>query len=193
MRFPLFTLLALSLGAEARADKYWLTDPAAAKPGTPGHEVLDAVLLRETATTYHLRLVGGVMELPKSRVWKVERDGLTVAQIEAEELALRTAAEAADAERRAEQKTEQKAEQKTEQQTEPPSPTRGQPVEASAVRERPAPAAAPAKGHYDPILGRYVKAPGELSRAELRRELQFAYRMTRDPRYLAALRKLSAR
>lgn len=186
MRSTLFTLLALCLGAEARADKYWLTDADTAKPG---HEVLDAVLLRETATTYHLRLVGGEIELPKSRVWKVERDGLTVARIEAQELALRTAAEAADAERRA------------EQQAEPPPPTRGEPVEASAVRERPAPPApatapaktTPAKGYYDPILRRYVRAPGELSPTELRRELQFAYRMTRDPRYLAALRKLSAR
>lgn len=180
MRVLPLLLLVLGLQATAKADRFWLSDPAAKVPEGSAPNCIDGVLLAEGADGYHVRVVGGEVLLPKAAVFRVEKDGLTIEQIVQREQELASARTPAGAPAAVPAAAKKSA---------------AAPVEATAKRSEavPAPAAAPAPGKvdvgYDPVLHRKQPAPGA-SVADLRAELQLAWTLTKDKRYLIALRQL---
>ncbi|MEO0478688.1 MAG: hypothetical protein AAF196_04335 [Planctomycetota bacterium] len=71
-------LCALLFTAPAQADKFHLgTEADAEKYAEGSSPSIEGVLLREENERYVIRTVGGVIELPKSQVWKVESTDLT--------------------------------------------------------------------------------------------------------------------
>lgn len=175
---PLALLLGAVLAPTARADKFHLGDANAEKRVAAGAnpDVLEGVLLAESATQYHVRIVGGEIWLQKRLVYKVERDGLTLADIVRAEAAL------------------------ARQQQEAPAAVdaavqgmRGRPVEAAVATPADvapvAAAVAPVAPAFDPVIGRAVSGAA-LGDAGLQRELKFAYSMTGDRQYLKLLRQV---
>ena len=83
MRYLPLTVCALLFAVPAKADKFWLSDPAAEKNAAAGSSanVLEGVLIAETEDAYQVRIVGGEVFLPKKAVFKVEKDGLTLDSI----------------------------------------------------------------------------------------------------------------
>ena len=69
----------------AHADKFYLgsADDAAKMAEDSSPNMISGVLLKEDDTFYTLRVEGGEMQLQKALVYKVEKDTLTVAAIEA--------------------------------------------------------------------------------------------------------------
>jgi hypothetical protein len=185
MRILPYTLLALCLAAPAKADKFWLGDPAdkrVAEGSQPNF--VEGVLLAESAEGYHVRIVGGEVLLPKHLVFKVEKDTLTIdAIVQQEQAAAKGLAEADEARR-------------TANAAIPRQRTRGgvQAAEAAAKRSEAAPAPASADrvapaAEFDPVVGRIV--PGTVpSHADLLAEAQRQWSLTKDRRYLNLLRKL---
>lgn len=182
----LFPLCVLALfTAPAKADKFWFSDPAQQTVEGAAPDMLQGVLLEQDATSYHVRVVGGEVVIAKSRVVKIEKDGLTVdaivaaekdqaAKAKPEQDRLALARAAARAERRAVQAAEASA-------------RRSAPRAADAAT--PAQVRIPAEPSFDPTVG--VASPAAaLSKAELQRELQTAWTLTKDRRYLEALRKV---
>lgn len=161
------------------ADRFHLTSQQDASRAAEGSspDVIEGVLLGEENGMYRLRVVGGEMWLAKSSVQRIEKDALTVADIEARE--------------------KQQAEAAAK-----PAGAAGTPVEATARRGdkaaaealAPAPAAAPAptpaRVRFDPVLGTLVDPAELMADALLERELAFAYSMTNDRRYIRLLRQL---
>ena len=84
MRTSLLLLCAsLALSPVAKADKFWLQIPGqgeAVEGSLP--PVIEGVILDQTDTSYHLRVVGGELWLTKSQVLRVDKDAMTVASIE---------------------------------------------------------------------------------------------------------------
>ena len=179
MRFLPLTACALLFALPAKADKFWLSDPAAQKgaPATSSPDLIHGVLLGEDADGYHIRIVGGEVVLPKKLVFKVEKDDLTLDAITKSEKDAAEALAAADKERALQQQVARKERQLKA-------------AEAAAKRSetKPAEAAAPkavAVDAFDPALGVAV-----LGRGDLMREAQLAYEATGDRSYLKALRQL---
>ncbi len=85
-RFLLPLVCAALLAPAARADRFHLGSAETAEKMTDGEaDVIEGVLLEETETTYRIRIEGGEIELAKSRVYKVEKTGLTVEQVQDQE------------------------------------------------------------------------------------------------------------
>ena len=84
MRTSLLLLCAgLALSPVAKADKFWLQVPAqgeAVEGSLPA--VIEGVVLDQTDSSYHLRIVGGEIWLNKDQVVRVDKDDMTVASIE---------------------------------------------------------------------------------------------------------------
>ncbi|MEZ5963523.1 MAG: hypothetical protein R3F56_06725 [Planctomycetota bacterium] len=91
MRSPLPILLALVASAPAlRADRFYFGSEVEDKKfvgeeGTDVRSGLPGVLLREQDGMYVIRVEGGEVWVERSRVYHVEKDDLTVAQIEERE------------------------------------------------------------------------------------------------------------
>lgn len=88
-------LLALALASTAQADRFYFGREAddkkvVAGEGATAESVVQGVLLREQDGLYVIRIEGGEVWVEKSRIYKVERDGLTVAQLEEREKAAQT-------------------------------------------------------------------------------------------------------
>lgn len=194
MRFLLPALLGLCITSAARADTFWLSDPKEKLPEGASHRTLTGVLLAQSDEGYHVRIVGGEVLLPKSAVYRIDKDSLSLDDIVQQEQAAAARAAVAEQERQA-----QRAARQAEAATAPRA-MRAVPAEASfenGGRAEPVDPAAEDRpsmplqsGHYDPVLHRFVPAPGQLTTTQLRRELAFAWRVTRDPRYRDALRQL---
>jgi Xaa-Pro aminopeptidase len=170
MRFLALTACALLFALPAKADKFWLTDPAAQKTATPGSspELIEGVLIAESDEGYHVRVVGGELLLPKQSVCKIEKDDLSLDAIVKAERAAAEQSAAAERERVAAQ---QAAKNQRELQA----------MEAAARRSAaavPAPAAA----------ANVVRGP--TIQQDLVADAQLAYELTRDRRYLRVLRQL---
>lgn len=173
-----FVLAALLLAPAARADKFYLGTAEEAKKVAEGSNptTIEGVLLAETDTHYHIRVVGGEIVLEKKGVYKVEKDTMTVADIVKVEkdLADKGAAEA-------------KAREAAKPTEAAGGGMRGKPVDAAvggdAVAEA-RPAAGDAAG-FDPVVGRAVGGEGALLD-----EVEAAWTLTKDRRYLKLLRKL---
>lgn len=186
MRILPCTLLALCFAAPAKADKFWLSDPAAEKNAAEGSRpnVIEGVLLAEDAEGYHVRIVGGEVLLQKKLVFRIEKDALSIdAIVQQEQAAAKALAEADEARRAANAAI-------------PRQRTRGgvQAAEAAAKRSEAAPAPAPAESTaapagFDPVVGRIVPGTGP-SHADLLAEAQRQWSLTKDRRYLSLLRKL---
>ncbi|MHC4515695.1 MAG: hypothetical protein ACYTGO_05650 [Planctomycetota bacterium] len=96
--------IALALLAQpASADKFYFGSEADQKK-TQGNAAndnfIEGVLLKEDKDSYTIRILGGQMNVAKSMVYKVEKDGLTVAQLEAREEARKDALAQAENNRR---------------------------------------------------------------------------------------------
>lgn len=181
MRFlPLAVVAAALLAPFAKADKFHLgkNEQPAVEGSAP--DVIAGVLIGEDDTHYHVRMVGGEVMLPKKLVRKIEKDGLTVDAIVDQERARTEALAKADAERRARQAAVRDAADRAR------PAGRGHAVEASLRPAEVAPAPAPS---FDPVIGA-LRPATELSDRELLRELELAYEVTRDPRYIKLVRKL---
>lgn len=176
MRILPLTACALLFALPAKADKFWLSDPAAQDPASTPH-LIHGVLLGEDADGYHVRVVGGELVLAKASVFKIEKDDLTVAAIEKSEKDAAEALALADKERTLKQQIAAKERQlKAAEAAAKKSDARA--VDASAAK------AAPAEG-YDPVLG--VAVTNRKARAA---ELVAAYAATGDRAFLKALRQL---
>jgi len=169
--FPL-AVGALLLAVPAKADKFWLSDPAASKAAAGSvPDVLEGVLLSEDADVYHVRIVGGEIQLSKKAVFKVEKDGLTLEKILETEKQNSAKLAASHAERKAAPAA---------------GPRRRDVSAAEASAQRPAadgPVDAPV---FDATVGRALPV---VSDAQLQRDLHAAWKATRDRSYLVALRQ----
>lgn len=170
---------ALLFAVPAKADKFWLSDPAAQKDAAAGSspDVLEGVLLAEDADGYHIRIVGGELVLPKKAVFKIEKDGLTVDAIVKAEKDAAAALLTADRER---QLLQEVARKEREIKVAEASAQRGaaRPAEASAPRRDAAPA-------YDPVVDALVPAAGDAVLAA-----KLAWEQTGDRRWLVEMRRL---
>ena len=179
MRILPFVAGALLLTLPAKADKFWLTDPetqkqSAAEGSSPDY--VEGVLIAESDEGYHVRIVGGEVLLPKGRVFKVEKDSLSIDAIVKAERDGKAKRDAAEQERRLAQEIVRK---QREVQT----------AEAAARRSEAAATNAPATRQpapeYDPTL-HVVPA----NQGDLMREVQMAWALTKDRAYLKLLRQM---
>jgi hypothetical protein len=183
MRCIPLVLGALLLQVPAKADKFWLVDPEVAKTAAEGSSpnVIEGVLLAENEDGYHIRVVGGEVVLAKASVFKIEKDALTLAAVLEAEKAGADALAAADRERQMAQAAARRA--RDVRVAEAAARRSAIPAEATAT-----PAARPAEATFDPILDR--AAAGAEATGDMLANLQLAWEMTRDRRYLKALRQL---
>lgn len=180
MRFLPLTACALLFALPAKADKFWLSDPAAQQnaPASSSPDLLEGVLLGEEGDSYRIRVVGGELLLAKKAVFKVEKDGLTVEAIaKAEKDAAETLA-LANRERELQQQIARK--ERDVKAAEAAARKRDvKPAEAS-LRAADEPVA------FDPVLGGLPA----MNRGDLVREMRLAYDQTGNRDYLRALRQL---
>ncbi|MBL8734457.1 MAG: hypothetical protein JNN13_18925 [Planctomycetes bacterium] len=181
MRFLLFPAVALLMALPAKADKFWLSDPADPKvePGSSPN-VIEGVLLAENDDGYHVRVVGGELFLAKKGVFKVEKDSLSLDDIGKAEQQAAEANNAAEHERAAAEAAARRANQVRVAE----ASARKEAAKVDAAEAEPAPASGPAG--YDPVVGRATGA----SQADLVRDAQVAWTLTKDRRYLKLLRQL---
>jgi hypothetical protein len=182
MRYLILPLSALLFAVPAKADKFWLSDPAAEKntPAGSSPNIIEGVLVAESDEGYHVRVVGGEILLPKTSVFRIEKDDLSLDAIVAAEQESQAAGERANEERRLAQAAEQR---ERELRAVEASLTR------SDVRAREASVTLAPRVGFDPVLG--VATEGNMMpQGELIRDVQLAYTLTKDRRYLKVLRQL---
>jgi len=184
MRSLPLLVCALLLQVPAKADKFWLSDPNAPKNSAEGSmpNVITGVLIAESDEGYHVRIVGGEVILPKKAVHKIEKDDLSIDAIAKAE---KDGAEARDAANKERQMAEAAAKRAREVKA----------VEAAAKRVVETPAPAPVAGAdgmaggFDPVIG-VDRSVGGMSAVAMQREVQLAWSLTKDRRYLRVLRQL---
>jgi hypothetical protein len=108
-RLILPTLALLTLAPAASADKFYFgsAEEAAKTIGSP--RMVQGVLVADDEDSYTIRIEGGVVTVPKSSVYKIERDGVTIEDIESVENRLRESLAAANDERIERQAAEREA------------------------------------------------------------------------------------
>lgn len=178
MRCLLLTATALLFALPAKADKFWLSDPAENAEAGSSPNVIDGVLVAENDDGYQIRVVGGEVFLAKKSVFKVEKDGLSLDDIAKAEQKAADASAAAERERLMAQAAAARA-------------AKVKVAEASAGRsEAKAVDAAemkvPAPAGFDPVVRRTTGTP----QSDLVRDAQVAWSLTKDRRYLKILRQL---
>jgi len=192
MRILPFVLGMLLLQVPAKADKFWLSDPENHKQSAEGSSpaVVVGVLIAESDEGYHVRIVGGEVILPKASVFKIEKDDLSVEAIVKAETDQAKQREAADKDRAMAQAAEKRsrdvkaAEASAKKADAAPIPA-AQPAVPSAAEA----AARAADAGFDPVLG-VDRSPAAMNQNELQREVQLAWSLTKDRRYLKLLRQL---
>jgi hypothetical protein len=164
---------ALLFALPAKADKFWLSDPAAQKNPVAGSspEVIEGVLLAEDADNYHVRVVGGELVLAKKAVFKVEKDGLKLDDIVKAEKGAAEALALANQERALQQQVAKKEREVRA-------------AEASLKKSDQPAAQKAADAGYDPVVRRAAPRP------DLVQEALLAYEQTGDRAYLRAARQL---
>lgn len=181
MRFLPLTACALLFALPAKADKFWLSDPAAQKNAeATSPDILEGVLLAEDADGYHIRVVGGELVLAKKLVFKIEKDDLTVEAIVKAEKDAAEALALANKERELQQQIARK-EREIRAAEATARKGGGKAAEASLAD---APQAAPPV--FDPVLGTSLG----IGRGNLLLETKLAYEQTGDRTYLRTLRQL---
>lgn len=180
MRFLPLTACALLFALPAKADKFWLSDPAADKQASEGSSpnVVEGVLVAESDEGYHVRIVGGEVLLPKKLVHKIEKDGLSLDAIVKAEQDAKEKLATANRERELEQSAAKKAREI-------------QVLEASARRGGGASEAVVAPAAVDgPVFDPVVGVVRGASNNDLLADAQIAYELTKDRRYLRVIRQL---
>ncbi len=182
MRIFTLTACALLFTLPCKADKFWLSDPAASKnaPTDSSPDCIEGVLIAEDADGYHIRIVGGELLLAKKGVFKVEKDALTLDAIVKAEQDGAEALAAANKERGLQQQIAKK--EREIKVAEAAAKKGGQPVDGTFRKT-----AAPAEASFDAVVD---ALPAVMSRGDLLRETQLAYELTKDRSYLRALRQL---
>jgi hypothetical protein len=180
MRFLPLCVCAALFALPAKADKFWLSDPAAPQNAAGSPEIIEGVLLAENDEGFHIRIVGGELLLPKQSVFKIEKDGLSLEAISKAEQA--SAEQLANQNRERELAQQAASKQREIRVLEAAARRQPQPVAASA------PAAPEADRGFDPVIG--VNRGPAIVQADLITDAQLAYEMTRDRRYLRVLRQL---
>lgn len=181
MRYLPLLAGALLLAAPAQADTFWLTNPKEQAKAAEGSapQVIQGVLLSTEDGHYRIRVAGGVVRLPTSAVFQIDKDKLDLDTIVAAEAAAKPESERADQQRRLMQQADRAAREVRF-------------AEASARRSaRAVDAVAPARRaqaeRFDPVLG---VSSGIDEQLEMMREAERNYERTRDRRYLKQLRQL---
>lgn len=189
MRILPFVVLALALSAEAKADKFWLSDPSAKQQAAEGSSpaVIEGVLIAESDEGYHVRIVGGEVLLPKKAVFRIEKDALSVEAIVQQELALAKAQAEAPPAAPTAAKAMPAAATKRAGRNQAKAAEAAARKNAATEAPAPAPVEPPA---YDPVLHRATPVPGATTHAELMAEAQLAWTLTKDRRYMTLLRRL---
>lgn len=191
MNLPLLLILA-TLAPGTAPDKFWLeTETAGAIEGSRPR-CIEGVLLRQDETHYYLRVEGGEIGIEKASVVKIEQDGLTVDKISRSEkdAAAKRAVELAAAEH-ARQQARAAAEAAAVEAAAARADDFGPADAVELVEDVPmlaAPEPLPAPT-YDPVL-HVVRGPRESADAALLRDLEIAYRLTRDRAYIKVIRRL---
>lgn len=183
MRYLPLIAGVLLICAPAKADKFWLSDPAAQKAAAGSSpDLIEGVLVAEDDESYHVRIEGGEIVLSKKRVFKVEKDGLTLDAIVKAEGAKKEALEQANKDRvlaQAEAK-----QQRNVRFAEASSRSSAEAVEADTSRSEVSPAATQ---RFDPVVG---VVAGVVSDAALMRDAKVLWNLTKDRRHLRDLRQL---
>lgn len=177
---PLLCAAAL-LSPDAKADKFWFGDAAAEKVEGSEPAVIEGVLIAEDDTSFHVRVVGGEVVLPKARVTRHEKDGLTLDAIAASEKTMRdraasTADQTARARAAARLRRDVRAAEAAASRRDAVRPVA---VSASATRSEAA---------FDAVIGRVDDSGSR--RAAAMRELLRSWKATKDRRYLEELRRM---
>ena len=181
MRYLPLLFGALLLAAPAKADKFWLTDPddnaRAAEGSSP--DVIEGVLLAEEEGVYRIRVTGGELSLPRTAVFRVDKDALDLTAIADAEDAAVAAGARANEERR--QRQRGRPGTRDARVAEASARRSARAVDAVAPRSE-----APAQ-RFDPVLGVATGVNAELQQM---RAAEKAFELTRDRRYLKQLRRL---
>lgn len=169
--------LSLLLSPHGTPDKFWLTQGDANAEGSRP-AVVEGVLLGEDATSYHVRVKGGEVWLPRAQVAKVEKDALTVEAIERleteEKEKRQEAAKAAEAEAKPAPEGEKAASEAPAAKSDA-----AKPVE-QAQEEQPA--------RFDPVRGRFQPGTAPARQSPLR-ALEASYEASGDRAVLKELRR----
>jgi hypothetical protein len=181
MRILPFVLGILLLQVPAHADKFWLSDPAAKPAEGSVADVVHGVLIAESDEGYHVRVVGGELILPKSSVWKIEKDDLSIDAIVKTEQDQADQLAAADRERQMAQAAARRA-----RDVRAVEASASKAVDAAARATEPAVEPQP---QFDPVVG-VVPEVGTMNQPALLRELQLAWNLTHDRSYLKLLRQV---
>ncbi|MFT4840109.1 MAG: hypothetical protein ACI8UD_001417 [Planctomycetota bacterium] len=183
MRYLPLIAGVLLICAPAKADKFWLTDPKSEQNTAAGSSpnLIQGVLVAEDDDGYHVRTEGGEILLPKSSVFKIEKDDLTIDAIVKAEKDAKQDGQTANESRRAAQASQKRM---RDVRIEDASMTESaQVVEAST----PLSDVLAAPAGFDPILG---VARGFNSQYAMMYDAQAAWTLTQDRRYLQLLRQL---
>ncbi len=202
LRLALASLAALVLSPYASADKFYFTsDEETAKEEVDSlPDVVEGVLIAQDDENYTIRVEGGEVQVAKDMVFKIESDGLTVADLEAREAAAAPALAQADEERMqflAAERAEAAARR-----------AEAFAVEAALIEAEINAAAAAANAvympgvppvlieasyYYDPIIGvgvRRYPGPGMGESAALLRDMFYRYQQYRTPDLARQMRQM---
>ena len=182
MLIPSLLVLATYVLPVGSPDTFWLEPPPARDAvAVEGNQprAIEGVLLDQDGDSYHIRVAGGEIWLPKAQVVKVDKTGLTVADLERSE---RQAAERRAAEAKAEAEAPAPA-------VVEPAP-RAKPAVVVEVEERESASAEACAMGYDPVLGVARCWAEGACHYQLMLDLDLAYEATRDRDYIRLLRKL---
>ncbi len=163
-RLVLASLCGLCFTPAAMADKFHCGSAETAKQMTDGSaDIIEGVLLEEKDGFYVIRIEGGEIRMAKSSVYKVEKDGLTVAQIEQSEKAAATTLAEANMNRNQVQAADAAARRESMRAVQAADAAMS--TDEAAVVEGPVPAS------YDPIIRRVVPNSGSVINGYLQKEL----------------------
>ena len=147
-RMALLLAAGLGLSQPALADRFYFGEPATEGRITDGTaDYVDGVLIDAEDGIFTIRIVGGEIQLEEERVYKIERDSLTVKGIEARERDLTAKLARKNSSRRAFQAEEDRAYREAAKAQRERLDVRAE----ERVEELPA---AEDKARFDPILGR---------------------------------------
>ena len=166
-------------------DKFWLEPQTSGGPAVEGSQpaVLEGVLLDESPTHYHVRVLGGEIWLAKKDVHHVEKDALDVATLERREHEAQSAQSPKG-------KPEEASAKKEPTQAKPAATPAAAPKQGAGTEAPQGSAAAPQapKTEFDPVLG--VVGPARDKPQSKAATLEAEYRRSGDREVLKDLRQI---
>jgi hypothetical protein len=180
-------MAAVLLSPLARADKFHFGE--APKHPVEGSEpaVIEGVLVSEDAYSFHIRVLGGQITIERRLVTSVEKDGLTIAELERQEAAAQRRWNQAERQRAEAQEAD--AQRARAEATDATMSRQGQGGQDQAPAQASQPEVlVPVEPVYDPVL--HTATGSQMGDRRLLRELEFAYGLTHDHRYIKLIRRL---